>query len=973
MKRGVDHVQGSGGCRLSGAWLVIWLMMSWGVLPEVQGQAAGGVPNTDLVGTPQELLQAGDAAYQGRDWKVAAEKFELFLSTYGAAPEMMEMVVKVKPLLALCKIRLQDYGGAGALITECLTFPDLEPALRDEFAFWKGVILLQVQAYDEARQAFIAYYQTPEFQQARRVESILLYGTTYVLEDNHQEAADFFGQQASRLWDLDHEAALRAQTLRLNSLLELDDLAGAMELVATLQPLMDEVTQIISLHGLTADLGGRFLDGGDFYSAIFCLQRVWPAERLLRHQGLRMEELKREVETLAVRPGAQAILFAKKNVLTRVEREYGAFGGNVDFDLGVRMRLGFAYLGLERWREAALVLEDALKLPGDPGQQSQAGLAVVQCWLQIKRYDRCVAAADSWLARFDGKVEEDVAARVRFLMAQALYDDQEFVEAAKVFEEMTVKHEKHELSPEALLMAGLGRLMADEHDEAVRLLTEVVKRHAKLPVAEDADYWYGMALSFNGEYEACREHLGRHLKAYAKSGKYRAPAVFRRAYCLFSAGEYEGAISEFTEYLREYPESPDVAEARVLKGDTLASLGEIDEAITSYLEVEGGTRHWYDEAQFKVGKILKLRRDYAGLLAHFEAFIKDYPGSGRLAEAVYWCGVALIEQDQLEDARKLYWEAVNRHGNEAGHFGVEDILLALPKLYRGEENRLEMLREIQRQRAVADKAEKKVLVCRLSWMEGHAQPKDRPKLAQADFLLAAQHLDVKRMNPRVTLDCADALRAAGSKLRSGELYAELIKWYPRAVEVERAMAGLGFLAEESGDWEVALDWYGRYEKRAVTPDLAEEVALRKAALFAEHRRADEAVAVYQQMLENKLTSGRGKALALLAWGRLLEEQRKLLPATAYYERVYLAYAKHGDLAAQAYLARGRALESLGRKGDAAEVYVELRSMEALAGFPEYEEAALRLKVTGPPPLRVEEKEEGADGDGVSGEQKGGDV
>jgi tetratricopeptide (TPR) repeat protein len=102
-------------------------------------------------------------------------------------------------------------------------------------------------------------------------------------------------------------------------------------------------------------------------------------------------------------------------------------------------------------------------------------------------------------------------------------------------------------------------------------------------------------------------------------------------------------------------------------------------------------------------------------------------------------------------------------------------------------------------------------------------------------------------------------------------------------------------------------------------------------------------------LEDKMTPGRAKAQALMSWGAVLEDQRKLLPATAYYERVYLAYGKHGDLAAQAYLARGRALESLGRKGEAAEVYTELRESEALQGYPEYAEAAERLKVTGPPP------------------------
>jgi TolA-binding protein len=917
-----------------------------------QAPAAGSAtPGAGMVGTPQELIQAGNGAYQAQSWKEAAAAFESFLQSYGSDPAVADAAAQVKPLLALCKIRLADYPGAGVMITEALAEPKLEPRLRDELSFWKGIILLQVQAYEEARQAFLKYYQTPEFQAPRRVESILLYGTTHLLENDHAKSAAFFEQQGPRLWELSREAALRAQTLRLSSLLELNELGKAKEVVAALQPMMGEVTQIISLHGLTAELGGRLLEGEDPYAAIFCLQRVWPAQRLLRHQAGRIEKLKRELETLAARPGGEALVFAKRNVLTRVEREHRTFAASTDFDLGVRMRLGFAYLGLERWREAALVLEEALQLPGDPKQQAQAGMAVAQCWLQLGRHDRCVASADAWLAKFEGSAEAGDAARVRYLMAQAHYDAREYAEAAVVFEELTKRHAEHELAPEALLMAGLARLMADEHEPAVRLLGEVARRHGKLPVAEDASYWLGMAYSFNGEHEACREHLARHLKTYGRPGKHTAAAEFRRAYCRFMLGDYEGATGEFEEYLREHPEGADAGEARVLRGDALASMGGIDEAVASYGEVAPGTGHWFEEAYFKMGKIHKLRRDWGALRAHFDRFITEHPQSPRLAEAVYWAGVACLEQERPGEARELYWAALARHGNEARHYGVEDILLALPRLYRGEEGRVELVREAQRARSEAEKQKRTVLACRLSWMEGHMQPKDKPKLAQADFLMAAQNLEVRRMNPRITADCADASRAAGSKLRAAELYRELIKWHPRAVEIERAHAGLGFLAAEAGEGEAALEHFKRFEKKSVTAELAAEVALKRAELLASARRAEEAVAVYKALLEDKMAPGRAKARALLAWGRLLEKQQKVLPATAYYERVYLAYGKHGDLAAQAYLARGRALEALGRKGPAAEVYAELREREALSGFPEYEEAALRLKVTGPPPER----------------------
>lgn len=898
---------------------------------------------------PADLLKAGDAAFVGQDWKTAADYFDTFLRHYGKEPEAAEAVAKVKPLLALTRIRLKDFGAAGELVSECLAMPKLDPKLRDELAFWKGVILLQVSAYTEARQAFIDYFQTPEFQEQRRVESILLYGTTFLLESDHAKAAEFFEQQSSRLWAMNQEAALRAQMLRLNCLLENGELDAAKDLVRNVQPLLNQVTQIISLHGLTAQLGGRFLDEGRAHDAIYCLQRVWSSDRLLKHQEERIERLKTDLARLRLRPGTQAVVMQRQGILTRIEREHRTFAANQSFDLGVRMRLGFAWLTLERYREAALVLEDALQLSGEPAQLAQAGLAVLQCWHQLERYDRAIAAAESWRIRFADKVDEDSVVKATFLLGQAQYDDQQFREAAATFQQLSESHPKHERAAESLFMAGMSRLMADEAAQAQGVFADLQQNFGKLPVAEDAHYWEGVAISFQQEYEECREHLATHLQRYAKSGRYRASATFKRAYCLFALGLYEDAIEELRSYATSFPDSPDVPEAQVLIGDALCSLGEIDAGLASYADVPEVDSHWFEEARFKTGNVLKLRRDFEGMHRHFSEFIETRPQSRRLAEAVYWAGFALQSMERPAEARELYWAAVLQHGADPEHYGVEEVLLSLPRLYKGPDERLELLREAQRLRGEAEKKKVRSLPCRLHWMEGHMQPEDRPRLAQADFMMAASLLDVEKQNPKVIADCADASREAGSPSRARELYRELIRWHPRAVEVERAWAGLGLLAAEADEWRQALEHFAEFEKRSVTTGLRQKVKLTEAALLAKQSKANEAIAIYKSLLEDKLMPPRTKAEALMAWARLLEGRGEHLKATGYYERVYLAYGRQHDLTAQAYFARGRALEKLGKKREASEVYAELVATESLAEFPEIEEAQQRLKVIGPPP------------------------
>ena len=667
----------------------------------------------------------------------------------------------------------------------------------------------------------------------------------------------------------------------------------------------------------------------------------------MKHQAARIQRLNLEIEALLARPGTEPVVFQKRSVLTRVEREYKNFAANQDFDLGVRMRLGYSWLGLERYREAALVLEEALNLEGEAKQQAQAGMAVVQCWYELGRYDRCISAADAWLIRFPEAAGEDATVKVRFLMAQALHDDGKFQEGAATFEAIHQDFAKHELAPQALFMAGMCRMMADYYPEAIRLFKDVAAKHGQQPIAEDADYWHGMALSFSQEYEACREHLAAHGKRFAKNPRYLPQTTFRRAYCLFALGAYEDAIKDLRAYIAQFPQGLDVGEAQVIIGDALCSLGEIDPGLTSYRAVAKGTRHWHDEAQFKIGNVLKLRKDWDGLRAHFTAFTTQNPESKRLAEAVYWAGFASLSQDRLEEARELYWQAVRKHGDKGDHYGVEDILLAMPRLYRGNEGRIELMREILLARTEAQKNKQDTLACRLHWMEGQMQPQDKPRLAQADYMMAASLLNVEKQNPRIIADCAEASAAAGSKTRARELYADLIKWHPRAVENDRALAGLGFLAAEAGEWKEAVAYFDRFEKRTTSVSLRPKVLMKKAELLATHAKAEDAIAIYKTLLEDKMTPARAKAEALMAWGALWDKTGETLKATALYERVYLSYGRSRDLMAQAYLARGKALEKLNKKTEAAEVYSEFLKTEMLTEFPEFAEGAERLAKLGP--------------------------
>ena len=191
-------------------------------------------------------------------------------------------------------------------------------------------------------------------------------------------------------------------------------------------------------------------------------------------------------------------------------------------------------------------------------------------------------------------------------------------------------------------------------------------------------------------------------------------------------------------------------------------------------------------------------------------------------------------------------------------------------------------------------------------------------------------------------DCGDARFRAGQYELAQELYRGLRKWNPRAVEKERAYLGLGRIAREQGDSEAALDWFGRAAKGAVSNGTIAEALLAKAELEVSLEKIAEARGTLDGLLGSKYVDGRSKAQGLLAYGRALETGGDLLKATAYYQRVYVAYGKHLDLVANAYLARGQALESLSERDKALEVYEEFAARADLSEFDAAEQVRGRI-------------------------------
>ena len=172
------------------------------------------------------------------------------------------------------------------------------------------------------------------------------------------------------------------------------------------------------------------------------------------------------------------------------------------------------------------------------------------------------------------------------------------------------------------------------------------------------------------------------------------------------------------------------------------------------------------------------------------------------------------------------------------------------------------------------------------------------------------------------------------KRQAKDLFTETRRWNPRCTEKARIYRGLGDIALEEGDSQKALDYYAQYEREALQSVALGVVKVRKAEIYAGLGQKERARAELESVLETPGVTAESKANSLMKIGELYAGDGEHEKAIVYFERVYVAYGKFGEVNAKAYWGRGQSLEALDLKKEALETYEELVARDDLSRYDE---------------------------------------
>ncbi len=920
----------------------------------VQGAFAQGLPQPGAF-TSVELLAKARQAFRQSDFPVAEAYFLAFERDYGAEPQVAEVMEQNKPLIALCMIANGKIAEAIPYIEVSITHPNLPADILEELTFWLAIHSMQTGEYRIAQEWFGKFYSRKDFSGPKRAEAVVMFGTCYVLQGYHRTAAEFFEAQIPKLQSSEaaREFAGRAIVMRLHSLLQAENYDGALQLVRDSYPKIGDISQIISFQTLSLQLGSKLMETDRFHDAIACLQRIWNRDRLLKHQRARLADLKAQRDGWMQDPRRQSAVFQLDGMIKRVEREIVNFEGIQEFDAALRFRLAMCFQSLERYREAALIMEDMLQSMETSSVVESASVAVIQCWMQLERWPKALTATENYLLAYGDDATNKNLPRVFFMQADALAQMQRLDEASFTYSQIVDLFPDSDLKPKALFMQGFLSLQMDLNETAIALFDRFLAEHEGHSQEQDAFYWKGMALSFQKEYLLTQEHMNAYLEKY-ETPKYESEAAFRIAYCTFCEADYLKAIEEFESFLTEYgPDAPNSDEAKLLLGDALLGEGKADEGIAAYRSINPASTRFFEDGWFKIGKAYKLLEEVEQMRTHYEEFLTKYPASQRMPEAVYWIGWTYVTEENLDAAKNIYWDTIREHGNNPELNAITELLAGLPKVYRreGPEALAKLKKEMRDLQDEARAEEKKTLELRTAWSEANLTRSENPLLANHLLARSSELIDPEIHDPQIIADCADAALATDNLIIAEKLYRDLKKWHPISFHKARAFAGLGHIAAAKGDNAEAIQNFEQYEKEAIASTDLPAIILAKAEIQIREGLTGNARNALEGLLEEKTTSSQFKAEALLALGDLLVREKNDLEAIAYYERLYVAYGRYRELVAKAYLRRGEALERLDKPRQAFEVFQELAIRKDLQDLPESQDARKRadqLEPTLPP-------------------------
>lgn len=172
----------------------------------------------------------------------------------------------------------------------------------------------------------------------------------------------------------------------------------------------------------------------------------------------------------------------------------------------------------------------------------------------------------------------------------------------------------------------------------------------------------------------------------ALSPKNRPGLFFQRGWCFAEAGDTQGAVTSFTDFINAYPDDPRVPSAIAKRAAAYAAGAETAKAIADYdrLTKPGTPKELLAYGWLESARLYRSENKIPEMIARYKGLLENAAGIDRklVAEANYWIGWGLVKQNipresipYLAKARELRPDTFGKHAGillALGYFSAQE-------------------------------------------------------------------------------------------------------------------------------------------------------------------------------------------------------------------------------------------------------------------------------------------------------------
>ncbi|MFO7638668.1 MAG: tetratricopeptide repeat protein, partial [bacterium] len=238
-----------------------------------------------------------------------------------------------------------------------------------------------------------------------------------------------------------------------------------------------------------------------------------------------------------------------------------------------------------------------------------ATFLIGRSYYEMGQYGRAVRHFDQLVLAFP---ESPLVPTARYYRGLAMLRDREYGPARVLLDQ--VRRDHPELQDGAAFHLAGSFYDREDWERAADSLSAFVEQHPKSTHRVEALRRLARSCERLGRWEDC-EASYRRLAVLATDPKERAEARLRIAGALLAQDRHEEAVPIVREVLGRYPELDD--EAHILLGRSFAATGQTDQALETWLKVQGAS-DLGAEARFRIGRFYEERREFELARAHYD-------------------------------------------------------------------------------------------------------------------------------------------------------------------------------------------------------------------------------------------------------------------------------------------------------------------------------------------------------------------